>query len=306
MSPAVEHRQSAAVESTEAASTATALRAARRLSDDLLSDDPGPNSMGRRMPGMALQRPETLTTAVASFIRTAIVHGRLAPGSRLSEVALANELDTSRGTVREALRTLVDGGLIEAIPHRGVFVTQLSVRATWEITSLRALLEPYASRLSLEAAGATLNAGVQEAFEGLKRAVTSGDPVVVADADVAFHRSVFVRCGHDMLLNQLETLQSLARRVVLTNQISSADAPTLIAQHQPIADAVELRDPELLESAVRTHVIEGGELLMTRMAALEAGRSKVATTGSFGLGRWPSGTTPHPRRAGLARRDGRL
>jgi DNA-binding GntR family transcriptional regulator len=98
---------------------------------------------------MGLQRPETLTTAVASFIRTAIVHGRLAPGSRLSEVALANELDTSRGTVREALRTLVDGGLIEAIPHRGVFVTQLSVRATWEITSLRALLEPYASRLAL-------------------------------------------------------------------------------------------------------------------------------------------------------------
>ena len=255
---------------------------------------------------MALQRPETLTTAVATYIRNAIVNGGLAPGSRLSEVALATELDTSRGTVREALRTLVDGGLIEAIPHRGVFVTQLSVRATWEITSLRALLEPYAARLALEAAGASLNADVQAAFASLKVAVTSGDPVTVADADVAFHRSVFMRCGHAMLLSQLETLQSLSRRVVLTNQISSADAPTLIAQHQPIADAVELRDAELLESAVRTHVIEGGELLMTRMAALESGgRTKVATTGSFGLGRWPSGTTPHPRRAGLARRDGR-
>lgn len=256
---------------------------------------------------MGLQRPETLTTAVASFIRNAIVNGQLAPGSRLSEVALATELDTSRGTVREALRGLAAGGLIEAIPHRGVFVTQLSVRATWEITSLRALLEPYASRLALEAAGSdpALHADVSAAFEDLKAAVQTSDPVAVADADVAFHRSVFARCGHAMLLNQLENLQSLSRRVVLTNQISSADAPTLIAQHQPIADAVELRDPELLEAAVRTHVIEGGELLMTRMAALEAGRSKVATTGSFGLGRWPSGTTPHPRRSGLAGRDGR-
>jgi DNA-binding GntR family transcriptional regulator len=272
------------------------------MSDDLLSDDP---TLRRRSATVGLQRPETLTTAVASYIRNAIVHGQLAPGSRLSEVALATELDTSRGTVREALRTLVDGGLIEAIPHRGVFVTQLSVRATWEITSLRALLEPYASRLALESAGASLNAEVQEAFDDLKVAVTSGDPVTVADADVAFHRSVFARCGHAMLLSQLETLQSLSRRVILTNQISSADAPTLVAQHQPIADAVELRDPELLEAAVRTHVIEGGELLMTRMAALEAGRSKVTTTGSFGLGRWPSGTTPHPRRTGLARRDGR-
>jgi DNA-binding GntR family transcriptional regulator len=254
---------------------------------------------------MSLQRPETLTTAVASYIRNAIVNGQVAPGSRLSEVALASELNTSRGTVREALRMLADGGLIEVIPHRGVFVTQLSVRATWEITSLRALLEPYAARLALEAVGAALNADVQAAFGDLRVAVATGDPLRVADADVAFHRSVFARCGHAMLLNQLETLQSLSRRVVLTNQISSADAPTLIAQHQPIADAVELRDPQLLESAVRAHVIEGGELLMTRMAALDVGRSKVAKIGSFGLGRWPSGTTPHPRATGLARRDGR-
>jgi len=257
------------------------------------------------LPAMSLQRPETLTNAVASYVRDAIVNGRLAPGSRLSEVALATELDTSRGTVREALRTLAVGGLIEAIPHRGVFVTQLSVRATWEITSLRALLEPYAARLALEAVGSALNAEVQAAFDGLRVAVETGDPLTVADADVAFHRSVFARCGHAMLLNQLETLQSLARRVVLTNQISSADAPTLIAQHQPIADAVELRDPELLEAAVRAHVIEGGELLMTRMAALDLGRAKVATMGSFGVGRWPSGTTPHPRGTGLARREGR-
>jgi len=254
-----------------------------------------------------LERPETLTTAVTGYIRNAIVHGQFAPGSRLSEVALATELNTSRGTVREALRTLAVGGLIEAIPHRGVFVTQLSVRTTWEITSMRALLEPYAARLALEAAGteAAIHAEVQAAFAQLKIAVQTADPVRVADADIAFHRAVFARCGHAMLLRELENLQSLARRVVLTNQISSADAPTLIAQHQPIADAVELRDPALLEAAVRTHVIEGGELLMTRMAALEPTRSKVTSTGSFGLGRWPSGTTPHPRRAGVAGREAR-
>ncbi len=142
---------------------------------------------------------------------------------------------------------------------------------------------------------------VQAAFDVLKVAVTSGDPVVVADADVAFHRAVFVRCGHEMLLSQLETLQALSRRIVLTNQISSADAPTLIAQHAPIAEAVELRDPELLEAAVRTHVIEAGELLMTRMSALEPSRSRRPQSTSFGLGRWPSGASPHPRGSAAAR-----
>ena len=103
---------------------------------------------------MALQRPDTLTDAVAKHISDAIVRGEFKPGSSLPEVALAHDLRTSRGTVREALRKLAAGGLVEIIPHRGVFVSQLSVRATWEITSMRAILEPYAARLALEAAGA--------------------------------------------------------------------------------------------------------------------------------------------------------
>jgi DNA-binding GntR family transcriptional regulator len=247
---------------------------------------------------MSLRRPETLTTAVAQYIKDAIVQGEFAPGSRLPEVALAAQLETSRGTVREALRTLADGGLIQIIPRRGVFVSQLSVRTTWEITSLRALLEPYASRLALAASGAdpAMQRDVLSAFEALKAVVHSGDPVAVADADVAFHRAVFARCGHEMLLSQLETLQSLSRRIVLTNQISSSDAPTLVAQHAPIAEAVELRDPELLEAAVRAHVIEAGELLMTRMAALEPGKGRRVQSSTFGLGRWPTGASPHPRR----------
>jgi DNA-binding GntR family transcriptional regulator len=245
---------------------------------------------------MSLQRPETLTTAVGSYIKDAIVRGEFAPGSRLPEVALAAQLDTSRGTVREALRTLADGGLIQIIPRRGVFVSQLSVRATWEITSLRALLEPYAARLALEAHGSdtAMQDDVANAFEALRNAVGTGDPLAVADADIGFHRAVFRRCEHEMLLSQLETLSVLSRRIVLTNQISSADAPTLIAQHAPIAEAVRLRDAELVESAVRTHVIEAGELLMTRMAPFEHSRTKKPSN-TFGLGRWPTGTTPHPR-----------
>lgn len=255
---------------------------------------------------MALRRPETLTTAVASYIKDAIVRGEFQPGSRLPEVALASELSTSRGTVREALRTVADGGLVQILPRRGVFVSQLSVRATWEISSLRALLEPYAARLALEASGndPSMQAEVQEAFDALRKAVKTADPTTVADADVGFHRAVFRRCGHEMLLNRLDDLQVLSRRIVLTNQISSADAPTLIAQHEPIAAAVKLRDPELLESAVRAHVIEAGELLMTRMAPLEHSRAKRSDPDSFGLGRWPSGTTPHPRRGASSNRAG--
>jgi DNA-binding GntR family transcriptional regulator len=67
---------------------------------------------------------------------------------------------------------------------------------------VRAILEPYAARLAIEAAGsdATAQAEVAGAYRHLKAVVDAGDPLAVADADIGFHRAVFARCGHQMLL----------------------------------------------------------------------------------------------------------
>lgn len=248
---------------------------------------------------MALQRPDTLTAATAKYMRDAIVRGDYAPGSRLPEIALAKELSTSRGTVREALRTLAESGLVEVVPHRGVFVSKLLVKATWEITSLRALLEPYAARLSAEACGSDLGyqAEVRDAFASLREAIATEDPIAVADADVGFHRAVFARCDHQMLLGQLETLQVLSRRLVITNQLYASDAPTLAAEHAPIVAAVRDRDPAGLEAAVRFHVIEAGEMLLTAMAALEPADGEIAADGATSFGRWPTGALPAAKRS---------
>jgi DNA-binding GntR family transcriptional regulator len=236
---------------------------------------------------ISLQHPETLASAVAKAIKDAIVVGRFHPGQRLPEVALSNELKTSRGTIREALRMLADTGLVDVRPRRGVFVSELTHGDAWEITSLRALQEPYAARLAIEASGGNPKhkADVHAAFDRLCEAIATSDPIAVADADVAFHRSVFARCGHTMLLDQLANLQVLARRVVLTNQLLSADAPTLIGQHQVIVDAVDSSDPDQVEAAVRVHVIEGGELLLARVSRLarESGTPVDQTV----LGSWP-------------------
>lgn len=255
---------------------------------------------------MTLRRPETLTGAVARHISDAIVRGDFSPGSNLPEVALARELDTSRGTVREALRMLAAGGLVEIIPHRGVFVSQLSVRATWEITSLRAILEPYAARLALEASGTelTLTTEVDQAFDVLATAAGSGDPLAVADGDIGFHRAVFARCDHQMLLSRLDALQVLARRLVLISEMYESDGPAVLRQHAPIAEAVRARQPEALEAAVRKHVIEAGEQLMEQMAARQPARPRRAKAHPFQPGRWPSAMTPEAVRTVMATPDG--
>ncbi len=251
-------------------------------------------------PVIPLQRPDTLTAAVSNYIRDAIVRGGFAPGARLPEIALATDLNTSRGTVREALRGLADRGLVDVFPRRGAFVSQLSLRAVWEVTSLRALLEPYAARLAVEASGSSrvYQDEVRGAFDRLRAATAAADPLGVADADAGFHRAVFLHCGHQMLLDRLDALQFLSRRIVLTNQLISADAPTLVGQHEPIAAAVAHRDPYAVEAAVRTHVIEAGELLLSRMDASGADpiRGHVSRPGGTRDRSWPGGKTA-PRKS---------
>jgi DNA-binding GntR family transcriptional regulator len=94
----------------------------------------------------------TSWTIVVDF-RDAVLRGDYPPGSQLSEVALAESLGVSRGTVREALRTLAESGLVEVFPHRGAFVPALTIQRAKEIYSLRMVLEPFAARLAYETGG---------------------------------------------------------------------------------------------------------------------------------------------------------
>ena len=65
----------------------------------------------------------TLAGEVREEIERMIVEGTLAPGDKLNELTLSNAMGVSRGTVREAIRSLADSGLIDLVANveRGVY-----------------------------------------------------------------------------------------------------------------------------------------------------------------------------------------
>src|SRR5215467_2423592 len=78
---------------------------------------------------------------VASVLRQRILKGELRPGMPLQEVPLAASLGVSRNTMREATRILSLEGLLKRSVHRGVAVSQLSLKDVEEIYHLRRMLE---------------------------------------------------------------------------------------------------------------------------------------------------------------------
>jgi len=81
-------------------------------------------------------------------IREAILTGRLKPGTRLTERALAEEFGFGRTPLREALRMLSGDGLVETFPQLGAFVRELSIDEAIEILEVRRGLESTAAAMA--------------------------------------------------------------------------------------------------------------------------------------------------------------
>lgn len=218
-------------------------------------------------PAHQIRRPETLTEAVINYIREAVVNGDLAPGSPLPEVRLAEQLDTSRGTVREALRALQVIGLVEVLPHRGAVVTDISPGKARELLELRSLLEGYAARLAVERSLMDEEAvgRLESAYEAMLDAANRGDVPRSIEAHLDFHLAVAESGGNAMLVETLQPLQIQTRRLIIYTDVLSAGQPD---EHRTILDAIVGTDAHFAEHATREHIRRSGEIVLARLSDL--------------------------------------
>jgi DNA-binding GntR family transcriptional regulator len=225
-----------------------------------------------------LERPETLTSAVARHIRQAIMRGEYAPGRALPEVWLAEQLQTSRGTIREAFRILADQGLVETFPHRGSFVAKLTPRKAYEIYTLRAELESYAVRLAMERGGYSSEAlaALGIALERLHVDPTQADQYELADADMQLHELLSRESEHQVLLDTLASLRLQMRQFIVYTKLMGSDEEPEYVTHRRLLEAVESGDTEAAVAAVRSHILEAGQLLMRKLGSDDAAGDDAA------------------------------
>jgi DNA-binding GntR family transcriptional regulator len=222
-----------------------------------------------------LQRPETLTSAVARYVRDAIMRGEYAPGRALPEVWLAEQLQTSRGTIREAFRVLADQGLVETFPHRGSFVAKLTRRKAYEIYTLRAELESYAVRLAMERGGYSPEAltTLRVALERLHVNSDAADQYELAEADMELHELLSRESEHQVLLDTLGSLRLQMRQFIVYTKLMGSDEEPEYETHSRLLTAVESGDVAAAVAAVRNHILEAGQLLMRKLESEVGGRT---------------------------------
>jgi DNA-binding GntR family transcriptional regulator len=154
----------------------------------------------------------TLSAQVAERLRDDILAGLHLPGAQLHEVELALSLGVSRGPLREAMQRLVQEGLLTSVPHRGVFVAELTEDDLTDVFFVRASLEEAAVRRVVASGG---RGSTGRALEAMARrmddAMRAGDRATGGDLDFAFHRTLVDAAGSPRLSRTYATVQAETR-----------------------------------------------------------------------------------------------
>jgi DNA-binding GntR family transcriptional regulator len=187
-------------------------------------------------------------------LRRAIIDLELPPGTRLSEQDLARRLGVSRQPVREALITLSKMRLVEILPQRGTSVVKISVDKMMEARFVREAIEVAVVRRACEAFDPEARTRIDHLLDTQQSAATQSDHHSFRRYDEMFHMVLATGSACALAWQTIEDIKAHMDRVcVLTLPGADAMLP-LVEQHRTIIAAVDARDPDRAERAMRHHL----------------------------------------------------
>jgi DNA-binding GntR family transcriptional regulator len=194
----------------------------------------------------AIDRAST-TEQVLQELREAIIDGRIAQGEALREVPLSRSLGTGRSAVREAIRQLVQEGLVDYELHRGAYVRVMSLADRLDVYVAREAIEGGVARLAVEASPPPDLSRLRGALENLRRRAKGHDRVTdeLIEADIRFHEELVRLGGSPRLRRAHETLAAETR--MLLRHHPAYPWSDYVSDHERLFEAIEQRDPRAPE-----------------------------------------------------------
>ncbi len=197
---------------------------------------------------------ETRSEQIRAALERDILSGRLPPGTKLEEEALALHYGASRTPVREALKQIASEGLVHLRPRQGAFVAQLTVSTLVEMFEVMSLLEADCAALAARRHTAADRIALSTAHTACQSAAKRNDPAKFYRANRDFHECVY-RATHNVFLE--EQTVTLRNRLDVYRRETTFH-PGLMAvsltEHQRILDAIFAMDEGAAALHMRGHL----------------------------------------------------
>jgi len=224
-----------------------------------------PAAKKRAMPARAERSQQGLAHGICEQLQQLIYSGEIAPGERLNEAALALRMGTSRGPIREAIRMLTGIGLVLAVPNRGVFVRQISVREMLEIYELRALLLGFAAQQAAEHLSEADRREFEQLLDGMDAACEADDGQRYYQLNLRFHALLMAQCRNQRAQQAYEDHVKelhLYRRRYFDASINMRRSNK---EHRQIFEAIAKGAADRANKLAQAHVLQGRQRLLSTL-----------------------------------------
>lgn len=209
----------------------------------------------------------SLGQEVTIVLRQMVQRGELAPGERLVEERLAEQLGLSRTPVREALHRLEQEGLLLKRPRGGYEVRNLTIEEVEEVAGVRAVLAAYAAERAAKRISSDDLSQLEQNLKDFDKAIQANDEDTLLELNSAFH-SLILQAAASPLLNRL--LGELHGEVERVSRAAASNMPAgvwSLDDHQALFDSLKNRDSGQAGQIAKRHVHRGAEHLIEQLSA---------------------------------------
>lgn len=174
-----------------------------------------------------------------------IVSGKYPSGYNLSEKALAEEFGVSRTPLREAMAQLELEGLVEFVPHKGVFVLGISRQDIEDIYLIKLTIESLAAKLASERIDEEELVELEETLNLTEFYMSKGDLEKLVELDSRFHDLICKAGKNRPLRAMLATFHNYAKMARYKSITTPGRAAKMLQEHRNLLAAIAKGDGEL-------------------------------------------------------------
>ena len=204
---------------------------------------------------------------VHAYLRECILDGTLTPGTKLSQVSLAEQLGISRTPLREVLRMLQEEGLVEIEPNQRTRVAGLDPQELDDTYACRILMETLALSMTIDAFGGAGRKNARRLLTVMRRAAKTGDFGAWFAAHADYHRLITAGAG-EVLQRQLQAFADRTIRYIRIYQLSDPNSWQAAGdvEHEQILEALIAGDEQGALNGMAHHLARTALRVLTDCA----------------------------------------
>lgn len=223
----------------------------------------------------------TFRQHIAERLRAAILGGEIAPGAQLVETTLAAQFSVSRGPLREALRELIEEGLLVTVPYTGTHVITLTVQDIQEIYSMRITLERFAFEQAWPRRDEAFARELRRRNAVLTQAIDAGDDAASILAELDLHGLVYEASGHKLLQRTWHSLRGRLQLYWAAHHRAHGSRGPRRDSHDSYVQAALGDDLDAMLREVTNHMGRGAERTESFMRLANPFDPSLPTTGAL-------------------------